>query len=1073
MTQSRKPLTESPGADSGEPTDLQSVARTNLAETQDCYNSTRFPKIDGYDVTAVLGRGGMGIVYRASDLKLKREVAIKMVLFSQFASAEQLDRFRSEAETVARLRHPSIVQIFDVGEHQGQPYLTFELIEGPSLARFASGVPQTPEFAAEMIEIVSRAVQYAHEKSVVHRDIKPGNILLEQTDRSSSGPLQARVGSSITRKSSSAGSSELKTRTTSGGLIPKISDFGLAKQLDADAEQTTTGQVLGTARYMAPEQAEGRSVGPAADVYSLGTILYELLAGRAPFHGATSVETLQMLRQDEPIALRRLQPRLPRDLETICMKCLEKDPQKRYASAEDLADDLRGFLRDEPITARPVGPMERGLKWARRRPAVAFLIGSLILVIGMAFLVVTWQWQKTLAAQRQGAKVQVDLLLHARPEAVPTVVRNLAPYRRWVDPALTSMLHQSDLPTHDRDRATLGLLPIDRGRLEYLSDRMNATDEPLDLVEFLVFRDALVPYRADVAPRHWKVLLDDSAPAAARLRTALALARFDPPSEGSSQERWSQVSSFVAEQFATQANQHPNQHATLADALYPLRTLLLPALVEQLHRGTLSDAQKSTTTSIVADFARDNPELLVDLAVVSDAPRHAMIQPKLSVHPLEAVGLLRDVLDQEPGPELTEPEKDSLARRRAIAAISLSHLDRSDLLWRSMRFHQQPRLRTYLIHMLAEYSIPVSLPAGRLEQEPDESVRRAILLSLGQYQVDELDTQFVTELTAALNTTYHQDPDPGIHSAIEWLMVRWRKSDLLQKDQGIASKSIGEKRWFRNSEGHVLAIIDGPVTFQMGSPPDEPGRRGEELHARRLGQSFAIATKEVSLEQFNRFVESNPPLEHSQEERYGPSAKGPAIGVSWIRAAMYCRWLSQLEGLPEEEMCYPPISEMDESAPHTISLPEDFMQRIGYRLPTEGEWEYACRAGTVTARSFGFAPELVDEYGRHLRNSSDRVWPGGMLKPNDVGLFDMYGNVWEWCQDWRRPYPKTVNGLPLDDGLLALDSPSKYRERIIRGGSITNRIEVLRSAQRDWYTPGRGRNHNVGFRVARTIRSGE
>jgi formylglycine-generating enzyme required for sulfatase activity len=188
---------------------------------------------------------------------------------------------------------------------------------------------------------------------------------------------------------------------------------------------------------------------------------------------------------------------------------------------------------------------------------------------------------------------------------------------------------------------------------------------------------------------------------------------------------------------------------------------------------------------------------------------------------------------------------------------------------------------------------------------------------------------------------------------------------------------------------------------------------------------------------------------------------------------MYCRWLSQLEGLPEEEMCYPPISELDESAPYTISLPEDFMQRIGYRLPTEGEWEYACRAGTVTARSFGFAPELLDQFGWHLGNSSDRVWPGGMLKPNDVGLFDMYGNVWEWCQDWRRPYSKTVNGLPLDDGLLAIESPSKYRERIIRGGSITNRIEVLRSAQRDWYTPGRGRNHNVGFRVARTILAGE
>ncbi|MGI9470826.1 MAG: serine/threonine-protein kinase, partial [Rubripirellula sp.] len=682
MTQSREPFSGNQGGEAGEATDLQPVAQTNPAETQDSERTSRFPKIDGYKVTAVLGRGGMGVVYRASDLKLKRDVAIKMVLVGQFASAEQLARFRSEAETVARLRHPSIVQIFDVGEYQSQPYLTFELVEGPSLARLAAGVPQTPEFAAEMIEIVSRAVQYAHDKSVVHRDLKPGNILLEQTDRSSSRTPLARVGSSIARKSSSGSNSELKARTTSGGLVPKISDFGLAKQLDVDAQQTTTGQVLGTARYMAPEQAEGRNIGPAADVYSLGTILYELLAGRTPFHGATTVETLQMLREDEPIPLRRLQPRLPRDLETICMKALEKDPLKRYACADALADDLRGFLRDEPISARPVGRMERGLKWARRRPAVAFLIGTLVLVIGLAFLGVTWQWQKTLAAQREGAETQVDLLLDARPEAVSTVVSNLTPYRQWVDPKLTSMLQQPDLSPHDRDRVSLGLLPIDPGRLEYLVDRMNATDKPLELVDFLVVRDAIYPYRDEVAPRQWNVLLDDTAPAVVRLRNAVALAHFDPPTTDAARERWSQVSSFVAVQFATQANLHPNQHATLTDSLYPIRNLLLPALVEQLHNGALSDSQKSTTTSIVADFAHDDPKLLVDLAVVSDATRHAVIQPKLSGHPLKAVGLLRDVLDQEPSPELTEAESDALARRRAIAAITLSHLGRSDLLWR-------------------------------------------------------------------------------------------------------------------------------------------------------------------------------------------------------------------------------------------------------------------------------------------------------------------------------------------------------------------------------------------------------
>ena len=876
MVESRIPSADSGGSASDELTELHTDEPPSLGETQTFDAQSSFPNIDGYKILDVLGRGGMGVVYKASDLKLKRYVALKMVLIGEHASAEQLARFRVEAETVARLRHPNIVQIFDVGEYRGQPFLTFELVEGVSLARFAAGIPQPPEIAAELIEIAARAVHYAHEKSVVHRDLKPGNILIEQTAGVPGAQAESNLSTSDARRSSTKSTSNLSAmRTTSGGLVPKISDFGLAKQLDADDEQTTTGQVLGTARYMAPEQAVGQKVGPAADVYSLGTILYELLVGRTPFHGASVVETLQMLRHDEPIPIRRLQPRLPRDLETICMKCLEKAPPQRYTTAESLADDLRGFLKGEPISARPVGPLERSLKWARRRPAVAALISMLLVVTGLAFAGVTWQWRKTLAAQRRGAETQVDLLLHARPEAVPAVVSNLAPYRAWVDPALRQLLNQPDLSIHDRDRVNLGLLPVDPSRVDYLTNRLNSADEPLDLVDFLTVRDALFPFRSRVIEGQWKLLHDDKVAAETRLRTAVVLAHFDPVSQGASEDRWSQVASLVARQLSNQADLHPNQHAALAQSLYPIRTMLLPSLVEQLRNEESPASLKSTIASIVADYAHDAPAVLVELAVESDSHQHAILLPKLANHRLEAVGLLRDILDEDVAPDLPEAEKDDRASRQAIAAMTLAHLDRADLLWRSMRYHDEPRLRTYLIHRIAAYAISIETLAQRLEQETDASLRRVILLSLGEYDVRELDSAFVTEITSSLVEAYQVDPDCGVHSAIEWLLDSWGLSGMLDRVQAISTHGLSERNWYRNSEGHVLALIKGPITFRMGSPDDEPGRRGEQTHWRRLGRILCNRHTRGHAGPVRKvFTKQNPPLKHSQDKRYGPDPDG-------------------------------------------------------------------------------------------------------------------------------------------------------------------------------------------------------
>jgi WD40 repeat protein len=314
------------------------------------------PLVQGYEILGELGRGGMGVVYKARQISLDRIVALKHILAGAGASPEDLARFRTEAEAVARLPHPNIVQIHEVGQQDDRPYFALEFVEGGTLARKLASTPQPARQAAQVVETLARAMHSVHQRGILHRDLKPANVLL----------------------------------TTDG--TPKISDFGLAKRLPGEAGgsappgQTQSGAIVGTPSYMAPEQAGGKSkaVGPAADVYALGAILYEMLTGRPPFRAETPMETVLQVLTDDPVPPRRLQPKVSRDLETICLKCLDKAPGKRYATAEDLANDLHRYLLGEPIQARPAGLWERTLKWVKRHPAWAAL--SVLSVVAAASL---------------------------------------------------------------------------------------------------------------------------------------------------------------------------------------------------------------------------------------------------------------------------------------------------------------------------------------------------------------------------------------------------------------------------------------------------------------------------------------------------------------------------------------------------------------------------------------------------------------------------------------------------------------------------------------------------------------
>jgi serine/threonine protein kinase len=290
----------------------------------------------GYEILGELGRGGMGVVYKARQVSFNRIVALKLILAVEHAGPQELARFRAEAEAMTRLRHPNIVQVYEVGEQEGHPFLALELVDGGSMAQKLAGRPQPPRLAAQLVETLARAMHCAHQQGIVHRDLKLANVLL-----------------------------------TADGT-PKISDFGVAKILEwglVITGQTPSGAIVGTPSYMSPEQALGKrkSVGPPADVFALGAILYELLAGRPPFRGETPLDTIRQVAELEPVPPSRLQLKVPRDLDGICLKCLQKEPSNRYASAEALAEDLRCFVEGKPIQARPISAWERLVKWLKRR----------------------------------------------------------------------------------------------------------------------------------------------------------------------------------------------------------------------------------------------------------------------------------------------------------------------------------------------------------------------------------------------------------------------------------------------------------------------------------------------------------------------------------------------------------------------------------------------------------------------------------------------------------------------------------------------------------------------------------
>lgn len=973
--------------------------------------------VGDYELLEEIARGGMGIVYKARQKTLGRIVAVKMIASGRLATLEDVKRFQTEAQAAASLQHPHIVAIHEVGQHKGSHYFSMDYIVGRDLSSLLRENLLPAREAASSVHQMAEAIHYAHQQGTLHRDLKPSNVMIDQHDQ------------------------------------VWITDFGLAMRIEGSSDLTRTGQIMGTPSYMSPEQAQGQRslIGVASDVYSLGAILYECLTGRAPFRAASVIETIQQVIHIEAPSPRLLNPKIPRDLETICLKCLEKEPHRRYGTAQLLADDLQRFLKDEPISARPIGRFARGGRWCRRKPVVAGLLGIIATMLVFA-VVVGLRIRQTVLEQQKIARAEslVTELMHADTTLVPSILAEIEPYRQRAETLLQREFQKSANHSVEKLHSALALLSSDESKIDYLRDEM-LTATP---TQFLVLRGALLPHQPALVEPLWTVAADADQEVARRFQAACALATYAP-----NDERWQSIRRFVCERLVSL---EASELVAWRLALRPARVQLVEPLADIHLQPAAREQARIYATETLADFAGDDPEILFALLTDAEPFQFAVIFKALQKHREAMLELGRAALTKPPAESTSEDEKESLARRQANAAIALYQLGATDHVWPLLRQSANPRARSDFIHWLGPRGgNPLAL-VQRLEVEPDISICRAIVLTLGEFSETQLPLADRPPLIEKLLALYEQTPDAGLHAAAEWLLRTWGKQDaILAVNEKLMGRLPPEsQQWYINMQGQTFVILE-PGEFDMGSPLSEADRQGSELqHRRQIGERFAMAAHEVTQSQFRAFKGTHPriiPPKDGQNPGEWPQV------VTWYEATAYCNWLSEREGLPENQWCYAPNS-LGQYADDMKAKPKALELR-GYRLPTEAEWEYACRAGTVTSRYYGSAEPLLPNYAWYQFNRNNQFRPVGLLKPNDNGLFDMLGNAYEWCQDPYREYssnPLVYRNNDFDQGSIWNKS-----RRVLRGGAYIEHPLKVRSALRVTNHPDNSASIE-GFRPTRS-----
>ena len=928
-----------------------------------------------YEIIDEIAKGGMGVVFKARQKKLNRLVALKVIESNGLSESSVVKRFYVEAQAAAGLNHPGIVPVYDVGEASGCHFYSMSFVDGSSLAeRVKNKGPLDPREAARLIKEAANAVDYAHHAGIIHRDIKPHNLLIDRD-----GKLQ-------------------------------VADFGLAKLKTGDSELTSDGQVLGTPAYMPPEQAEGTpdSVGITADVYSLGATFYFLITGRPPFDSATVQDTLRQVLDKEPVAPRKLDNSIPRDLETICLKSLSKQSSRRYPSASELADDLERWLSNEPILARRVGNLERAWKWCKRKPVISGVALAFLLCFSLGSGVL---WERLQASRASGL---VESLGTCESNEVPGILSALNDYKHWAEPRLLESLAIEQ--EHDRaSRKCLHLKIALAGEDTSIANELVNDLLVAEIKDIGNIRQALSRSIQVDKNRLWQVFRGDSSESVAvsnemQFRAGLALARMDSYSL-----RWqSQDYEFLVDQLI---NANVVHYSELWKLLEPVKPKLVSPLEEIFYDIERTDSERLAAASTLSDFLSDDADRLLQLMLASNAAQFRLFfdgHDKISTAAQQQQ--LLNIVNIEPSAELTGPQRISLGRRRANAAIALLRRSKRSAIFNVLRYDNDPEAMTQFIYRCQKSGVAIRDviecleavdklrgPLGETRQKIDDRAMYALLLILGDYARENIPKS-KSSLISRLEDIYAHDPSAGVHSAAGWLLRRWGEPGKVRRiDETVTPYDpSGFREWYvekfdatEESPNAVEAPSDSLYLTMIVFQPEElvgsssikvDEKQSMDKRPLKRAEALAVCDRELTYQQYQ--MKSGSVVRTSEKEE---SLDLPAVGINWLDSVNFCNWLNERSQISPESQ---PVSQNDTNGRWQINT-----QRPGFRPLTAEEWKFVCASGCDTAYSFGSDVSLLSQYAWYVENSQGTVKPGGELRPNCKGLFDMHGNLFEWCFD--------------------------------------------------------------------------
>ncbi len=1098
------------------------VTRVRAQESAVRVGSDGVLGLHGYELSREIARGGMGVVYAARDLSLDREVAVKVMLPNMNAA-----EFVRESRVTARLPHPGVPPVYTLGTlpaPDGRPFLAMKLIKGETLDKLLKA--QTDAFAdrgrfVAAFEQMCQAVGYAHAQGIVHRDLKPSNVMVgafgevqimdwglaKVVGSADPDPTGPDWGAAIQDDIAATVAGQVKG--TPSYMAP---EQARGEPVDSRADVFALGGILAVVLTGQPPFV-GNSVldtiiragraelddvlaqldGSGADP-ELIALAKKCLAGRAEDRPTNAQEVAEAVSRYRAGVDARLQ-QAERDRAVSVAESREQ--RKRWKVQLTLAGVVAAMLAGAGIATNLVLKKQAEEQLAAEQKRLTDLRAA----DDKAAADLRAADDKAKRAQRE---TKCDALVGAIKSATtPEVPRLIDELKEFGDLSGPKLRELAGRPVETK--------PGLHGRLALLAEEPACAGELAAYLptckpeELLPVAHLLKPHTV-VAPMLWAVLLDAKSDSAKRVRAACALAGLTPENA-----RWKSVAGAVVD-AVVKAN--PSEFVVWSAALDPVRGVMVPELSKRypaarvkIESGKLAVSELAgevssydLTANLLARYTKDRPADLAELALTADPRHYALFADALAANKLAVVPVLRaelaKQLPQGSPNDTLDAALEAHAKRRGYAAAVLFAFGEAESVWPVFVFPKDgdPTARSYLQERLAAVGADPGALVKRFGTEVEVSAKRGLLIALGDFPAELVPAGEREPFVSRLLSLYRHDPDSGLHSAIDWLLrQKWGKAnELAVIDLELAREARGRvvarvlagagmpvgvlpgvvgpqlpapvvvkgKDWYVNGEGQTFAVVRGPVEFTLGSPLSEPGRIevNEPPHRKRIGRTFAIATKEVTVAEYLRF---SPKYEWAM--RFSPGPDTPAVAMTWYEAAEYCNWLSAREGIPPDQWCYEPTKAggFDEG----MRMKTGHLILTGYRLPTEAEWEYACRSGAGTSRCFGRGEGLLPRYGWFAKNAQDRAWPVGQLRPNDRGLFDNLGNAMEWVEDPAQLYVPRQNADIENVKLMSID---ERMSRILRGGSFFNLPVFVRCAYRDFLRPG-NRSSTNGFRPLRTL----